>query len=138
MFHLKIITILIAGIFLVQGCANPVMDQTFDSPDGEWRTGIQYSAGRMSLGTMTFAGSKKATYTYRNGRVLFNETDSSGKWKGHWVEDTWSGAICAEEKDGSKSWGEMVYQFNDTYTRFKGTYNICGTGLKNAWEGTRI
>ena len=137
MLHLKIITMLIAAV-LIQGCASPHSGKKFDSPDGKWGTGIDSSAGRISLGIMTFSGNEKATYTYRNGRILFDRTDDLGEWKGHWVEKPMSFVTCVDEIDGSITWGVAIFQFNEAYTRFKGTYDKCGDGRTGAWDGRRI
>ena len=136
MLDTKMIIILTAAIFII-GCASPSSDQVFQSPDGDWSTSIQTSASWESLGTMTFSGINKASYTYRGGRILFDEIDDAGLWKGHWIEDTWSAVICPQERDGSKSWGQAIFQFNETYTRFRGTYDLCGEGRKNSWDGRR-
>ena len=137
MSHPIKIIILIATV-LVQSCANPSLDKTYNSPDGSWRSAVQTSTSWLSLGKMTFSGTDKATYTYRNGRILFDETGNNGEWKGHWVEENIPTIKCGNEIDGSDSWGVVILQFNDAYTRFRGTYDRCGNGRKNGWEGTRI
>ena len=130
--------LLVTAIVFMAGCASTPSDEAYESPLGTWRTKIQTQNGSwLSHGVMTFSSEGKATYTFHNGRILFDEMGDDGKWKGHWVEDTWGSVRCGAETDGSKTWGEAILQFNDTYNKFTGTWDKCGEGSTNAWVGTR-
>ena len=137
MFHLKILTTT-AAVVLTVGCASAPPDKHYDSPQGTWRTKIQTESGAwLTHGVMTFSEDKSATYTFHNGRVQFNNINESGKWKGYWVEDTWGTINCAKERDGSRTWGEAIFQFDPTYNTYRGTWDKCGDGKRNAWVGNR-
>ncbi|MEM7208056.1 MAG: hypothetical protein AAF434_09550 [Pseudomonadota bacterium] len=115
------------------------MANEFDSPLGEWRTKIQIDGGSwISHGVMTFSEDGKVGYTLRNGRIFFNEKDGKGKWKGHWVEDKQPWVVCDEKLDGSTAWGEAIFQFDDEFKTFRGTWDKCGDGKRNIWQGYRL
>jgi hypothetical protein len=99
---------------------------------GEWRT-----TWGSSNATLKIIDDTRVDYKYKNGRILFYSIDKQGKWEGYWVEDSgWSG--CGNVlKDGSSYWGNVILQFNDNYTRFKGTWDYCGEGRKTRWDGVR-
>lgn len=118
---------------------SPSTDKAQDSPFGTWKTKVQYEDGSWhSHGVMTFTDKTKAKYALRNGRILFTEVDDLSKWKGRWIENNQAYISCAEEVDGSKSWGEAIFQFDETYDTFKGTWDACGDGNRNAWVGYRF
>jgi len=98
---------------------------------GEWRYG---SGGRVKKIKIT--DGTRAKFNYKNGRILFYSIDNQGKWEGYWVQDTASYG-CGVKKDGSDYWGKVIFQFNDSYTRFKGTWDYCGEGRKEPWNGVR-
>lgn len=128
-----------ATALLITACAAPTPDISHQNPFGKWSTKIETQSGAsLSHGVMTFTNKKKATYTLRNGRILFNEIDDQGRWKGRWVENTQPWVSCPDEVDGSKAWGEAIFQFDPTYNKFKGTWDKCGDGNRNAWVGHRI
>ena len=60
--------------------------------------------------------------------------DDQGRWEGYWVE---SGNDCTEKKHGSNSWGVSIYQFNETYNEYEGTWDMCGEGKKYKMTGVR-
>ena len=130
----------IALTILFLSCTSTADDQdVYESPEGKWFTKIQTETGAwISHGTMTFSDNKKATYTLRNGRIIWNKISDQGQWEGHWVEDNQVWVNCPEEKDGTKSWGEAIFQFNSTYTKFEGTWDKCGDENRNAWVGDRL
>jgi hypothetical protein len=85
---------------------------------------------------MTIVDETKATYPlYGNGRIFFYAIDDQRKWEGYWVQD--GADNCANKKDGSNHWGAVTFQFNDTYTEWKGEYDECGVGRKLPWDGVR-
>ena len=129
---------LIATSLLLQACATSAPITDHQSPDGDWRTKIQTKGGVwLSHGIMTFSGQEKATYAYHNGRIYFESVNDQGLWKGYWVEDTWGPVQCSEKRDGSKTWGEAIFQFDDTFNSYEGTWDACGDGRKSAWVGKR-
>ncbi len=97
------------------GCASGPSEKSFDSAIGEWRWTWEIHGFRKA-GNMTIIDETKATYGYRNGRIIFYAIDDQGKWEGYWVEAL--GGRCLEEKYGSKKWGVMSYQFNDAYNKY--------------------
>ena len=103
---------------------------------GEWRYEFQRPSGQWAHGKMTIIDETKATYGFDNGRILFYAVDDQGKWEGYWVQNT-GGSGCGIEKDGSVFWGKTIFQFNETYSSFKGTSDNCGEGIKGYWNGAR-
>lgn len=119
-------------------CATLSTVHANESPSGTWKTKVQYGDGSWhSHGVMTFTDKTKAKYELRNGRILFTKVDDQGKWIGRWVENNQSFLSCPEEVDGSKTWGEAIFQFDETYNTFKGSWDQCGNGGRNAWVGHR-
>ena len=49
---------------------------------------------------------------------------------GHFVFGT-------DKKDESAAWGVLTIHFNETYTQWKGGFDICGEGRKFPWNGFR-
>ncbi len=96
------------------------------------------SGAWISRGVMTFSNKEKATYSFHNGHILFSAVDDQGLWKGTWVEDQWGTIHCGDQIDGSSTWGEAIFQFDETYNEYKGTWDPCGSGRKNAWTGRCI
>jgi hypothetical protein len=87
---------------------------------------------------MIFIDETTATYTNPanpDGRVFFYATDNQN-WEGLWVEDVTD--VCSEEKHGSKNWGVVIYQFNDAYNKYEGTWDDCGKGQKLPFNGIRM
>ena len=103
---------------------------------GEWQTfwRVRYDVIKA---TLKIIDDTRVTYGYTNGRIFFYSIDKQGKWEGYWVEDSGSKACINELKDGSRHWGKVIFQFNDSYTKFKGTWDYCGEGKKTPWEGFR-
>jgi hypothetical protein len=123
--------------YLISSSASGASGKTFDSAMGEWSSRAQTGAGGCTLTTLqlTFVDETKATFpSYANGRILFYAIDDQRKWEGYWVQD---GDGCANKKDGSTYWGAVTFQFNDTYTKWKGEYDECGVGRKFPWNGVR-
>ena len=126
-------------LLLLNGCTTPTPDISYENPYGNWRTKIQISTGAwLPHGVMTFVDREKATYAFHNGRILFKEVNNQGLWKGYWIEATWGTVRCSIERDGSKTWGEAILQFDQTYNLYKGTWDACGKGQKYAWVGNRL
>ena len=138
MIYLKKLNVFVVTLFLFV-FANQGFTQEFDSPLGEWKTKIQIDGGSwLTHGVMTFSGDGTVKYALRNGRIFFKEKDGQGKWKGHWVEDKQPWVVCTEKLDGSTAWGEAIFQFDEEYKTFKGTWDKCGDGKRNAWVGHRL
>ncbi len=128
-------TFVLLSTSLIIGCAGP-SGKSFDSAMGEWSWQFEYPSGGFSSGKMTIIDETKATYTDRNGRILFHTIDDQGKWEGYWVESSGSHS-CSDKKDGSTDWGAVTFQFNDAYNRFSGKYNFCGDSQDFDWDGAR-
>jgi TolB-like protein/class 3 adenylate cyclase len=122
--------------FLITGSASGASGKTFDSAMGEWSSRAQERDCTLNTIQMTIVDETKATYlSYGNGRILFYAIDDQRKWEGYWVQD--GADYCANKKDGSTYWGAVTFQFNDTYTKWKGEYDECGVGRKHLWHGVR-
>jgi len=83
---------------------------------------------------MTIIDETKATTTFKNGRIFFYAIDDQGKWEGHWVAETYK-RHCSDKKHGSNRWGVAIFQFNDAYNSFKGTWDFCGDDVTYFWDG---
>lgn len=137
MIYLKKAPVIAITLSLL-ACATTFTVKANESPFGAWQTKVQYDDGSWHThGKMTFTNKTKAVYELRNGRILFTKVDDQGKWKGRWVEDNQVYISCSDEIDGSKSWGEAIFQFDETYNTFKGTWDACGDGNTNSWVGYR-
>jgi hypothetical protein len=126
---------LMISMLLVVGFGTSFQVQAFDSAVGEWTYKEATMEGHLMRGKMTFTDKMNATYTANNGRIIFVATDGNGKWEGHWIED--GSDECSAEMDGSKLWGAAIFQFNDDYTQFEATWDMCGNGLGYPWRGFR-
>jgi hypothetical protein len=140
-------TISILSALLLVSCATAPSGDNYDSPIGEWTEHFESSGGGevpsgpdgMTLTSkLTIIDKNRATYSKLNGRVEFYEIDEQGRWKGYWIHETMQKYfLCPEEKGGSPFWGEIVYQFNETYNQYTGTWDKCGEGKKYAISGVR-
>ena len=108
----------------------------FDSPIGEWSEQYQEMNGAWNLSKVTIIDETKGTYTNPDGRIQFYAIDEQGRWNGYWIEESGS-TSCSEEKSGSNYWGEYIFQFNDTYTQYEATWDVCGEGQKYPTKGVR-
>ena len=70
-----------------------------------------------------------------DAEVEFFATDDPRTWKGYWIAEDHTS--CLEKKGGINSWGETIFHFNETYTRYKGTWDYCGEGSKYSISGVR-
>ena len=113
---------------LVVGCATGPSGITFDSPVGDWREKIQRMNGNWRSGNLTIIDETKATYMPNEGQIFFYAIDDQGKWEGHWVVKYYEDVQnqCLEEKHGSENWGVAIFQFNDAYNKYEGTWDMCG------------
>ena len=121
---------------LIVGCASGPSEKSFDSPIGEWNEQYEGRLGDWKTSKVTIIDETKGTYTNPGGRILFYAIDDQGRWMGHWVTGLTS-TPCFEENDGSKYWGVNIYQFNDTYNEYRGTWDYCGEGEKYSMKGYR-
>ena len=133
MFHSTRILATLSTLLIVS-CASGPSGMGFDSAIGEWQTEFVSLRDIIAKPRMTIIDETKAIYEYQEGRILFDAVDDQGKWEGYWVED---GSCCTDEKDGSTYWGAVTLQFNDTYTRWYGEFDICGKGGKYPLDGFR-
>ena len=129
-------TFVLLSTILITGCATSQSGKSFDSAMGEWSWTFGAPSGRTYSGEMTIIDETKATYTFRNGRIIFYAKDDQGKWEGHWVAETYK-RHCSDKKHGSIRWGVAIFQFNDAYNSFKGTWDFCGDGVTYFWDGSR-
>jgi len=123
---------------LVVGIVTGPSIESFASPIGEWSERYRTTEGTWVRSTMIFIDETTATYTNPanpDGRVFFYATDNQN-WEGLWVEDVTD--VCSEEKHGSKNWGVVIYQFNDAYNKYEGTWDDCGKGQKIPFTGIRM
>ena len=123
---------------LVVGIVSGPSIESFASPIGEWSERYRTTDGTWVRSTMIFIDETTATYTNPanpDGRVFFYATDNQN-WEGLWVEDVTD--VCSEEKHGSKNWGVVIYQFNDAYNKYGGTWDDCGKGQKLPFTGIRM
>jgi adenylate cyclase len=123
---------------LTIGSASGTSAKTFDSAMGEWSFRVQGPDCILEKYQMTLVDEIKMTYPppSRMGRVFWYAKDDPRMWKGYWVEGDGTGN-CSEEKDGSHFWGVLTIQFNESYTQWKGEFDICGEGRKFPWDGFR-
>ena len=125
----------IISTLLVVGFGVNFQVKAFDSAVGEWTYREATIEGHVMRGKMSFTDKTNATYTLNNGRIIFVATDGDRGWKGFWIEE--GSDECSEEKYGSKLWGEAMFYFNDDYSQFKGTWDMCGNGQGYSWTGFR-
>ena len=112
--------------------------ESFDSPLGDWTTQWQRKNGSWSKPTpFKILDKNKATYSLRNGRILFYDSSDPYRWEGFWVQDSAISFKCETKKDGSKYWGVYTIQFNEDYSKFQATYDTCGDGNKAKEFGAR-
>lgn len=140
--RIKILVVLLLVLFLTaywKG-ASKLMNH-YGSPLGEWNhKWVRMDAeayGKWQSGkSFEIVDQNSATYPLDNGRIYFYSiSDNQRRWEGYWVEELLD--LCPEEKDGSTHWGVAIFQFNDSYTRFEGTWDLCGEGEKMPWIGWR-
>ena len=134
-------TFLLLSTILVIGCASGPSGKSFDSPIGEWNEEWEMPETRGAdwrLQKVTIIDETRGTFTSHatTGRIQFYAIDDQGRWMGHWVQIL-SSAPCVEEKDGSRYWGVNIYQFNDNYSEYQGTWDNCGEGHKYRTKGYR-
>lgn len=107
-------------------------EESYDSPAGRWKTKWQNNT-RWKPSSLTFNNEKTAFY--KGGRVVFFAASDQGKWDGYWIGK--KKGKCLEKKEGSSNWGKATFQFNETYDKFKGSWDFCGKGLAYGWNGKR-
>lgn len=133
---LKICALL--SITLIFGCATGPSGMTFDSPVGEWSEKYERMNDRGTrTHKFTMIDETKGTYP-SSQKVEFYAIDEQRRWKGYWIMKTGTNTnMCSEEKSGSPYWGVQVYQFNETYNQYTGTWDVCGEGQKYKTRGVR-
>ncbi len=121
---------------LIISCATGPSEKTFDSAVGVWSDKYKTMSGKTRSSVVTIIDETKATYTNPNGRIEFYSIDDQRTWKGYWIEEDGS-TSCSVEKSGSMHWGEQIYQFNETYSQYTGSWDMCGKGPKYSFKGVR-
>jgi hypothetical protein len=130
--------VMLFSTILMMGCATGPSGQVFDSPIGEWREQYENRTGNIKQATLTIIDESSATYSVNGGRIQFYAIDGQRKWTGYWINSSGSSVwSCSEEKDGSPYWGVQIYQFNETYNQYTGTWDSCGEGRKFPVSGVR-
>ncbi len=119
---------------LITGYASTIFssEEIYDSPTGKWKTKWQFNT-RWRSSSLAFNDENLAFYN--GGRIVFFAKSDQGKWEGYWVEG--GTGKCSEEKEGSRNWGKATFQFNESYDKFKGSWDECGKGLEYGWNGKR-
>ena len=128
--------LVLLSTILIVGCATGPSGMTFDSPIGEWSEKVEKKSGGHGVSRLTILDETNAVYTNPNGRIEFHTIDAQRKWTGYWILEN-SQNPCSEEKSGSLHWGENIYQFNETYNRYTGSWDNCGKGRKYKLSGVR-
>ena len=123
---------------LALGCATSPSDQSYDSPIGKWSEKWESPGGQMMSSKVEISSETSGQYLdFYNSQVEFYAVEEPRIWKAYWINPDHGRYPCAEEKGGSKYWGEITYRFNETYTRYQGSYNTCGEGQKFSINGIR-
>ena len=135
MFHSTKALAMLSTVLIIS-CATGPSGKMFDSAIGEWNDRYTTMSGKTRSSVVTFIDESKATYTNPNGRIEFYSIDDQRTWKGYWIEESGSSS-CSEEKSGSKYWGEQIFHFNETYSQYTGTWDMCGKGAKYSFKGVR-
>jgi hypothetical protein len=125
----------ILSTLLIIGCASGPSRKTFDSAIGVWNVRYEIPYGSPLSSKLTIIDETGGTYSHL-ARVEFYAIDEQRNWKGYWTLETGFYA-CLEKKNGSIYWGESMFQFNETYNEYTGTWNFCGEEQKFATKGVR-
>ena len=113
-----------------------MVELRYASAHGDWETRWQGPSGQWTDGVaLSIVDSSVAQYMPGNGKIHFYQVDDLGRWEGYWVEAPAN--TCIEEKHGSRNWGIATFQFNESFTRFNGTWDSFGQGQRYAWAGDR-
>ena len=125
-------------VILIAGCATGPSGQSFDSAIGVWNERYEIPNGSPLTSRLTITDESVGIYTH-SVRVEFYAIEKQRKWKGYWIHETGEfGAFpSSEEKNGTVFWGEVIYQFNETYNGYTGTWDFCGKDQKFASKGVR-
>ena len=132
-------TIVILSMLLVVGYASGQSENSFDSAKGAWFEEFQTMKGKWKPSKVTIIDETNAKFKTRNnpnGRIIFYAINDQGKWEGYWVGGP-NDSGCSQKKHGSSMWGVQIFQFNDTYDAYEGSWDMCGKGKKYPTKGTR-
>lgn len=135
MFHSTKALAMLSTLLIIS-CATAPSGKTFDSAIGVWSDKYTTMGGKTRSSVVTFIDESKATYTNPDGRIEFYSIDDQRTWKGYWIEESGS-TSCSVEKSGSLFWGEQIYHFNETYSQYTGSWDMCGKGPKYSFKGVR-
>lgn len=121
---------------LAIGCASGPSSESHDSPVGKWTEQWVNSSSETRVARLTIFDERSAKYTGSNNtRIEFYATDDQRTWKAYWIGE--GHTSCLQQKGGINSWGESIFHFDETYTRYKGTWDYCGQGRKFSMSGVR-
>ena len=125
----------VPSMVLVIGCASGPSGQVFESPLGEWSETHELKSGRTK--TVKLVITDKTRGMDSKGAMLeIFSADDDHMWKAYWILE--SGIYpCSEKKQGSPYWGEEVFNFNETFNQYTGTWNSCGAGQEYWTRGVR-
>ena len=136
----KNIVLLAISAFILTSCASTPSEQSFDSPIGAWQDQFEMMGGKTFKSETTIIDKSRGTFVVlgngAQGRYEFYSTDDPLIWKGYWILENDSNP-CATEKGGSVYWGEQVFNFNEAYDQYTGSYDHCGEGPKYSTKGVR-
>ena len=122
-------------ILVTAGCASTPSGQVFDSPIGEWSETHETRNGGTRSDRLTIIDKSRGVYS--SGVLEFYSVEDDRTWKGYWIVDSDLYPACSEKKQGSPYWGEQIFRFNETYTRYTGSWDSCGEGPKFGTRGYR-
>ena len=136
MFH-STKALLMLSTLLIISCATTPSGKNFDFPIGVWNEKYTSMNGKTHSSEVTIIDKTEGSYTNpRGGRFEFHSTDDQYTWKAYWILES-GDRSCSTEKGGSKFWGEQIFQFNETYNQYTGTWDYCGEGTKYWTKGVR-
>jgi len=120
-------------------CGNATLaGGSFEKAAGEWASVWESESGRTMTSKLKFDGSSEMVYIPDDGSTVnFQSAEDNGKWEGYWIESSGS-QRCDTKIEGSHYWGMVLFQFNETYNEFVGTWDNCGEGKKFEWTGERV
>jgi hypothetical protein len=135
MLHSTKALVMLSTLVIIS-CATAPSGKTFDSAIGVWSDKYTTSMGKTRSSVVTITDETRGAYTNPDGRIEFYSIDDQRAWKGYWIEESGT-KPCPTEKSGSMYWGEQIYQFNETYNQYTGTWDFCGKGEKYSFKGVR-
>jgi opacity protein-like surface antigen len=128
-------------IFLAAAAAaclagSPALAQSAD-PSGTWNgtfgeLKLQAKERKDAQGKVV---AHDVTGTYYEGKASLKGELKGGVLNGYWVEPG-GGQQCATARDGSRSWGRLVFTFRGDH--FDGRWQYCDAAPDQDWKGDRV